>query len=156
MTADRRADHFVADVRRGAALQAVAYAIGASDPEGRAQGRLLFLQHGALPALRERVAASDDAVLVEAFRASARAALAAHDAGAHVPRLVEVASGDEPDACAWCEVRAACLRGESGPRRRLRAWTHEAAAADAPLATPLREAADLFWLGRTPDAEGAT
>lgn len=156
VTADRRADHFVADVRRGAALQAVAYAIGASDPEGRAQGRLLFLQHGALPALRERVAASDDAVLVEAFRASARAALAAHDAGAHVPRLVEVASGDEPDACAWCEVRAACLRGESGPRRRLRAWTHEAAAADAPLATPLREAADLFWLGRTPDAEGAT
>jgi len=107
---DKRAEHFLADVQRGTSLQAVAYAQGARALEAHAEGRLLFLHADLDASLRERIARVDDAALADAFTASARAALAAYDAGAHVPRLLEVESGAEPDACAWCEVRAACLR----------------------------------------------
>jgi hypothetical protein len=152
---EKRAEHFLADVQRGTSLQAVAYAQGARTLAARAEGRFLFLQADIDASLRERVARADDAALADAFAASARAALAAYDAGAHVPRLLEVESGAEPDACAWCEVRAACLRGESGPRRRLREWAQAAVATDAVLASPLRETAELLWLGRTPAAKEA-
>lgn len=154
--AGRRDDHFLADVRRGAALQAVAYAIGAEALAARGEGRLLFLQEGADAALRERAAKAEDEVLVEAFASTARIALAAYDGGAHVPRLVEPASGDEFDGCAWCDVRMACLRGESAPRRRLREWANAVAPMDPALASPLREAADLLWLGRVRNAEEVT
>lgn len=151
----KRAEHFLADVRRGSALQAVAYASGGRSLSARAEGRLLFLQEAVDAPLRERIATSDDAALADAFAASARIALAAHDAGAHLPRLVDPVTGDEPEACNWCEVRAACLRGESEPRRRLYEWADAAAGTDAQHTTPLREAADLAWLGRRPDAGGA-
>ena len=154
-TGDKRAEHFVADVRRGASLQGVAYAIGARALAARAEGRLLFLQAGIDAPLRERVAKADDTALVDAFAASARAVLAAYDLGAHLPRLIEPASGEEPDGCAWCEVRAACLRGESGPRRRLREWAHAAVMKDTPPTPPLQAASELLWLGRAPDAKEA-
>ena len=48
--------------------------------------------------------------------------LAAWDAGEFFPRLVDE-KGAEPDACRFCDVAEACLRGDSGARARLAAWT---------------------------------
>jgi hypothetical protein len=45
--------------------------------------------------------------------------LAAWDAGALFPRLVDPAGRNEPSRCKLCRVAEACLRGDSGARSRL-------------------------------------
>ncbi|HUF79410.1 MAG TPA: PD-(D/E)XK nuclease family protein, partial [Thermoanaerobaculia bacterium] len=120
-----RRQHFLGQVAAGRRLQAVAYAIaaGARTPgQPDAVGRYLFLRQGVEPEHRELAAWSSGVDFVEAFATAVRTALAAWDGGAFFPRLVEPDKDEEPALCGYCEVREACLRGDSGARRRLAAW----------------------------------
>jgi hypothetical protein len=71
------------------------------------------------------------------------------------PRLVLADEDTEPRACEWCEVAAACLRGESSQRARLRRW------ADAPERADATDAGEralfrLFAIGREAGPHGET
>jgi hypothetical protein len=75
-----------------------------------------------------------------AFAASVGALFAARDVGAFPPRLRKPDRDEESDACRSCDVRAACVRGDSGARLRLGAW------ADAPRdGSDLERAALALW-----------
>ncbi len=129
-----RHKHFEAAVRRGEQLQAVAYAQAASalvGPGARATdavGRYLYLTpdvEGAEPidlGTLELLAPAADAELAAAFERAARALLAARREGSFAPRLVEPDGLREPALCGRCNVAEACLRGDSGARRRMAAW----------------------------------
>jgi hypothetical protein len=113
-TAEGRRRAFLRRVRAGQSLQAVAYGLGGGPG---ALGRYLFLR----PDVEERtveVGPEDDAA-VAGFRHAVSAVLAAWDAGALFPRLVDPAGRNEPSRCKLCRVAEACLRGDSGARSRL-------------------------------------
>ncbi len=146
VAAETRRAHFLADVRSGRRLQAIAYALGAGSSAAR--GRYLFL-HPELadePALRSPSVEAGDEEFAEAFREAVVATLSAWDRGAFFPRLVEPDRDREPRRCEHCEVAEACLRGDSGARARLRDWAAAAkadgdpafAAAAGVWALPLR------------------
>ncbi|HEY8493395.1 MAG TPA: PD-(D/E)XK nuclease family protein, partial [Myxococcota bacterium] len=140
--ADTLHRHLLQRVREGSLLQAVAYrlAAGALAPGRAAEGRYLHLPEAPLV-----LAVGDDArgaELVDAFLATARTLLDAADRGLAPPRL-DTQEGQVP--CKYCEVRAACLQGESGPRRRLEAWA--LAAAEAERAGEAEGAAPAARLG---------
>ena len=50
----------------------------------------------------------------------------AFDRGSFFPRLIDPATGNEPRRCQVCEVKEACIRGDSGARRRLEHWVADA------------------------------
>jgi superfamily I DNA/RNA helicase/RecB family exonuclease len=106
---------FLEKVRAGTHLQGVAYHLS-----GDAVGRYLFLR----PDVKARVFAAgpEDRTLDEAFAAAVRAVLAAWDAGAFFPRVVDPTGRKEPGRCKTCEVAEACLRHDSGARLRLFEW----------------------------------
>ena len=117
--AERRRRQLLREVAGGARLQAAAYALAVA---GRAEGRYLFL--GPNPEKRPREGALDsgDAALAPAFATAVVTLFAAWDRGVFFPRLVDPARGTEPGRCGWCDVREACLRRDSGARRRLAEW----------------------------------
>ncbi len=121
-----RRRHLLRAVSRGEALQAAAYALAAGPC---AQGRYLFLRPDLDAEAAAAVVREDDGDFAAAFEAAAGAAVSVWDHGAFFPRLEEPDGGDEPRRCSICEVRDACLRGDSGSRRRLALWA--AANADA-------------------------
>lgn len=49
----------------------------------------------------------------------------AWDAGGFFPRLRQAESDVEPGSCRFCDVKQACLRGDSGARRRLGRWADD-------------------------------
>ena len=131
----RRAEALRRQVASGAMLQAHAYA------RSGAAGRYLYLDPDAQDALRELVA-EPDGPQGAAFESAVAALLGALDAGAFPPRLRRADRDEEPGACRTCEVKQACLRGDSGARARLGAW------ADARARSALGSAArELWWLG---------
>jgi hypothetical protein len=113
-------------VREGALLQAAAYAragreLGAREVEGCYVG---LAPDPELEAEQRLVGASaDDEEFSQAFDASLQAILGALDEGSLFPRLVEPDSDVEPPRCQSCALKEACLRGDSGARARLVAWT---------------------------------
>ncbi|HET9225842.1 MAG TPA: PD-(D/E)XK nuclease family protein [Thermoanaerobaculia bacterium] len=111
-----RRRHFLEKVRAGTHLQGVAYGLASKE----SVGRYLFLK----PGLEARVfeAGPEDRDLVEAFHSAVRSVLAAWDAGAFFPRVVDPAGRGEPGRCKVCEVAEACMRGDSGARLRLFEW----------------------------------
>ena len=111
-----RRRHFLEKVRAGTHLQGVAYGLASKE----SVGRYLFLK----PGLEARVfeAGPEDHDLVEAFQSAVRSVLAAWDAGAFFPRVVDPAGRGEPGRCKVCEVAEACMRGDSGARLRLFEW----------------------------------
>lgn len=116
-----RARHLLQDVARGRRLQVAAYARALPG----ARGRYLFLAPDIDDDHREaQVGAVDGAgaPAVQSFERVARAVLGAWDLGTFFPRLVEPDRDEEPVACKWCEVKDACLRGDSTARIRLREW----------------------------------
>jgi RecB family exonuclease len=129
-------------IARGTNLQAVAYALGADEPD--ATGRYLFLK----PELDSDAASlgvdASDADRVADFRRAVGTVFAAWDAGSFFPRLSEPGKDGEPARCGWCPVSQACLRGDSGARRRLRACAEEAGAA-APDTAPAEAAFASLW-----------
>ncbi len=122
----RRREQFLEGVRKGKYLQGVAYLLAS---EGEAVGRYLYLKPGLEDRAFEVTGADQD--LAEAFAASSAAVLGAWDAGSFFPRLVETNGRKEPNACRFCDVAEACLRGDSGVRMRLFEWTETADTADA-------------------------
>lgn len=117
-----RRRHLVESVWRGERLQAVAYALAAGQPGD--SGRYLFIgpEVSDDPTLRDvRIDAGDNEI-EQAFRRAAGAAIATWDSGGFFPRIVVPQRDEEPIRCSYCEVRDACLRGDSGARRRLRNW----------------------------------
>jgi RecB family exonuclease len=119
--ATRRA-HFRDGVARGRLLQALAYARAAAACGAEAEGRYVYLKpDGGFPQ-RVFAARADDAELAEAFDRAVGAALGAFEQGSFVPRLIEGTSDEEHHSCERCAVKEACLRGDSGARRRLAEW----------------------------------
>ncbi|HXU32283.1 MAG TPA: PD-(D/E)XK nuclease family protein, partial [Thermoanaerobaculia bacterium] len=112
----RRAD-LIAKIGSGALLQAVAYRRSAGPG---AIGRYYYLKPEA--EVRE-FAVEQDPQTDAAFDRAVSAGLAAHAAGSFFPRLVDPAGQKEPRRCEYCEVAEACLRGDSGARRRLFEWS---------------------------------
>ncbi|MEP7011906.1 MAG: PD-(D/E)XK nuclease family protein [Acidobacteriota bacterium] len=112
----QRAD-LVAKIGSGAMLQAVAYRRSAGPG---ALGRYYYLKPDA--EVRE-FKVEKDPEIDAAFDRAVSAGLAAHAAGSFFPRLVDPAGQKEPRRCEYCEVAEACLRGDSGARRRLYQWS---------------------------------
>ncbi|HEX6202521.1 MAG TPA: PD-(D/E)XK nuclease family protein [Thermoanaerobaculia bacterium] len=128
-TAKTLRDHHLRRVREGRNLQATAYHLGAAAASGAAAlGRYLYLRPDADPRTVELAVGADDPEFADRFAATARAAFAAWDAGGFFPRVVDPAGEKEPARCSFCRVAEACLRGDSGARRRLHRWASEAAA----------------------------
>lgn len=114
--------HLLEAVREGLRLQATAYALAVDD----ATGRYVFLRPDRKPGQAfEYSVSGDDGEFAAAFVDAVRATLAAWDAGSFFPRLVSPDGRGTPDACRTCEVREACLQGDSGARRSLFAWASE-------------------------------
>jgi RecB family exonuclease len=154
---DKRREALRREIARGRALQAVAYATGAARLEqaqgGKtsAEGRYVYL--GADTPDHARIAAvrSDDLELTDAFVEPTRVALDALDFGSFLPRLIDASSGAEPRLCAVCDVKEACLRGDSGARTRLERWVVAARKTDPDLRSTAENAAlRLFDLGTEP------
>ena len=123
-----RDEHFLAQVEAGGRLQAVAYALATGGPlpsMHAGQGRYVFLRPELPPEQRESGVWGSHVPFVDAFTAAVRAALGAWDRGAFFPRLVEPDRDQEPRRCGWCPVHEACVRGDSGARRRLADWAAE-------------------------------
>jgi hypothetical protein len=128
-----RAEHLLAQVRRGRRLQGPAYALAG---ERAREGRYLFAKHG-LADDSARVAINrDDAAVSEAFAGAVRDLLAAFELGAFPPKLLGPKRAGKARACEWCDVAEACLQGETGSRRHLAAWLgrHDAAPSLLPAA----------------------
>ena len=144
-TEPARRRHLLDEIAKGALLQAVLYT-RAGDPE-RDVGRYLYL-HPDLPPERERrefLVCADDEEVRSRFDAAVGALLAAWDQGVFFPRLVEPDPDHRtPDACAFCDLKAACVQGDSGARRRQREWS--LALREAPPADPIRLAFLCTWL----------
>ncbi len=103
---------------RGELLQVHAYA------QDGARARYVYLD----PELDDRERVLDlEAIDTgrDAFAASVSALFAARDAGAFPPRLRRPDRDEEISACRFCELRPACLRGDSGARMRLAAWADQ-------------------------------
>ena len=106
----------------GRALQAMAYAMAAGEPKDR--GRYLFLKPEIAESKGSDVELSaEDPEVTAAFRQTVNATLAVWQRGTFFPRLSVPTENAEPDACRYCDVAEACLRGDSGSRGRLRAWS---------------------------------
>jgi hypothetical protein len=105
-------------------LQAVAYALAAG--EETAIGRYLFVRPGVpddLASSEFEVGGPNDEAVQEAFEGAVRTLGRAWDAGVFVPKLTESASNDAtPRACDYCEVKEACVQGDSGLRQRQRSF----------------------------------
>lgn len=127
--ADTRRRHWVRAALDGRWLQAIAYACAAVDRP--AEGRLLFCDPDQERDHAEARVDATDSVLGDAFRSAARRILEAWDRGAFFPRLVQPDKDTEPVACEYCEVSEACLRGDSGARRRLVEWMEAAPTDDS-------------------------
>ena len=98
-----------------------------------------------------------DALRLAAANAGATA-LAALELGGLPPRLFDPKNGHEPAACKRCEVRDACLRGDSGARRRLREFLeHSGDEGDTDGPTAAARAVLALWIPRAAESadEGA-
>jgi hypothetical protein len=143
--ATTRAKHLAAKIASGEALQLPVYLLGAGEAAARA--RYLFLGIDLDERTRELalVPAELGALPLPELLA---ALFAAWERGAFVPRLLE-RDGRTPFAgCAFCEVREACVQGDSAARQRQARW----AAAESGDSAWERAASD--WWRLRPAASG--
>jgi hypothetical protein len=119
-TAATRRRHLLTALRRGEALQAAAYARAVCGRDG--EGRYLYLRPDLKDEVRDLAVDGSDREFAEGFAEAMRVVLRAWDFGSLFPRLQERDTPKEPARCSWCEVRDACIRGDSGARRRLGGW----------------------------------
>lgn len=121
-----RAKKLAEAVLRGERLQVAAYAAAA---EG-ASGRYLFLRpKPGAPSEAYVAGLSHDNPSVQAFREVGGQLMAAREAGFAFARM-EKPDGSPGRACDWCDLSEACLRHDSGARRRL---VHSLEGAEDPL-----------------------
>jgi len=140
-TARIRSENYCKRVASGEMLQGVAYALAGAS-HGPARGRYLYLNPKDGEELRDVEIHADQQEFRDAFSAALGRILEVWDRGAFFPRLVD-AKGVEPVRCKRCEVKVACLRGDSGARRRLESW-QEAGVAGA-SETPAEAAIQGAW-----------
>ncbi len=148
-----RRQQLLAAIGSGELLQAAAYARAAQQLGRPAAGRYLFVSPDHPEgAARELSIDAADLELYEVFDSAVLALLEACERGVYPPRLVEPSRDAEPRRCASCDYKLACLRGDSGARGRLRAWTEaqrgallEAAPAAAERLAPLERALLAIW-----------
>jgi hypothetical protein len=114
--------HLLRDIAHGKRLQAAAYvqAVRGEPVEARYL-HLRPMNEGEAPARAVGVR-GDDAGAADAFRDAVRVLLQAWDAGSFFPRLTTPDGREEGPRCRTCEVAEACLRQDSGARRRLVEW----------------------------------
>jgi hypothetical protein len=133
-----RRNHFLAAVGMGQNLQAPVYAAGAPG-----EGRFVYL----LPDLEEPLFVqstdADDVEMNDGLALSLEATLGAWEAGAFPPRLLDAKLEKESKVCGSCEVAPACLRQDSGVRRRLERWLR--AAGERPPSDPGGHAYFEVW-----------
>ena len=128
-------------VASGEMLQGVAYALaGAAYAPSR--GRYLYLNPQDEAELSDVEIRSDQEEFTQAFEDATGRVLEVWDGGAFFPRLVG-AGGEEPGHCQWCDVKVACLRGDSGARRPLLKWFVESPGAS--VADPAQAAIRGAW-----------
>ncbi|MDX1999413.1 MAG: PD-(D/E)XK nuclease family protein [Thermoanaerobaculia bacterium] len=131
------------DVAAGKRLQAVAYSLAA----GRGGiGRYLYLKPEIADDQREVVARGDAPHFAEPFARVVATAFDAWDEGAFVPRLTEPEKDQEPRRCSYCPVHEACLRGDTGARRRLVRWAAAAQQGALGEDAASRALADIWFL----------
>lgn len=138
-TRESRDETLRKQIAKGRSLQAFVYALGGGSG---ARGRYLFLAEDVLEDARALVVA-DAPPWDEAFAASLPVLLDAWDRGSFLPRLRQADRDEEPGACRSCEVRDACIRGDSGARARLERW----AEADGARRDAERAALAVYRLG---------
>ena len=129
-----RRRHLVAQVANGRRLQVAAYALA---DEGAVEGRYLFAKEGLSDAVSVASVARGDAAVEAGFASAVRVLVAAWAEGSFVPRLVGKGDAEGP-ACARCELVEACVRGDSGSRRRLDLWRQHEPPHEASLETVAR------------------
>jgi hypothetical protein len=141
----------LAAVACGKTLQPVAYARSAP---ADGVGRLLYLRPDLDDSAAGFSAPRGDAELGAAFDGALEGLFGAWNAGGFLPRMLEADLESEPEACGYCDVAQACLRGDSGSRRRLAAWlAADEADRSAPLGGAERSLLELFRLGAEADGE---
>jgi len=134
-----RARQYAQKLAAGRLLQGHAYALTG------ARARYVHLDPKHDDALRV-IEADAGGAQQAAFEASVATLFAARDAGAFPPRLRAAREDKEPRMCSTtCDVRQACLRGDSGVRRRIDEWFEAAAAAGEPATSSIERAALALW-----------
>lgn len=119
---DTRRAKLVEALAEGDWLQLPAYARAHA---GRpVEGRLLFLKRDLEDDRREAhlAAPADGSALDRGERAVWQTLFTAWDRGAFLPRLLDRSLEAPYKECEYCEVRVACLQGDSGARLRLARW----------------------------------
>lgn len=119
---ERRREVLRKQIAKGSALQAPAYAVAAAQLEARGEGQYAHLRPDVQDHARVSSVTSDDRELTDAFFESASTVIDVIDRGSFFPRLIESTGESEPRRCQSCQVKEACLRGDSGARRRLERW----------------------------------
>ena len=120
---ETRRERLEQKVREGSHLQASAYARAQAEAggAGAAIGRYLYLRPDLDPAVASVEVDADAPDLREPFEQAVGALLSARETGCFSPRLVGD-QDEEAGSCQRCEVKEACLWGDSGARGRLRRW----------------------------------
>ncbi|MCZ6463651.1 MAG: PD-(D/E)XK nuclease family protein [Proteobacteria bacterium] len=145
---DTRRAHLQAKVRGGSLLQACAYASAAESAGTTPVGRYLYLKADIDPVLASVSVAAEDPDLLPVFDETARILIEARDTGCFTPRLVKPDNDEEAGQCQFCEVKEACLWGDSGARGRLRRWLDEHSETSAALSPAERSLVALWDLQR--------
>ena len=147
-SAPYRYKSYLKEVRRGRRLQPVLYALAAAG--GESFGRFTFLRprFDGPEAARSVMVTSKDDDLRAAFEASTATTLRAWEEGLFFPRLEQPGEPQKlPPACRWCRVAEACLRQDSGARRRLRTGMNRLEADSCGLDDDTRRSLlDHWWL----------
>ena len=130
---DTRRQKMAQSVARGELLQGAAYA--AADGPGPKIGRYVSLKDLDEPRLVEAAIGSDDEAVTAGLPRAVATLLGAARAGSFFPRLEDLEEHPNP-ACAFCEVRTACLVDDSGMRLRWRAAVRGALERSGPGGVP--------------------
>ncbi len=142
-TPEKQRQTLLRKIAAGELLQATAYAMAAQNVSADAGGgRYSYVKPETEEHALEILIAAGDMEAAAAFTATVETARQAWDRGSFFPRLSEPGKDSEPSRCTYCEVSSACLRGDTGARRRLRAWADEA---EPPPRSGSEQAAHALW-----------
>lgn len=117
--ADTRRRRMLSAIARGEKLQGAVYALAAGSHTGRTgRGAYLFLRPDDPVEWRWAELRSDDAEVLESLSQVVGLLQRLERRGLLPPRLLDLEKRKEPSRCGYCEVAAACVRGDSTSRQR--------------------------------------
>lgn len=152
----KRREALLRRVREGELLQGCGYleAARGTPALGPALARYLFLSPRASEDQRELIVPGDEEPWRRSFLESCGRIFAARELGVRFPRLLERDGSRDMGLCASCDVRLACVRGESSLRTRLREWVeHHREGASGLARHPAERALLALW--QPPQEAGA-